>query len=449
MRRLLLASALALPLPAAAIAQTAAGPVWSGSLPASLAQANVEPAWSGPLPPATPEPAWSGPVPAPADEPTIAKAEPGGLLEAESVPPSIVEPEQAAPSPAASAVQTAATPLSGPPPVMAGAPVRLGADYYVGNPAQLAAAEPPARMPNFLRGTEAEVGTRYFWSTGTMLVSLKNVSNTQPVSRLTFSDMKANSGEVFGRVEIPAGLFGKAVVGAGDSDEGNLKDEDFPPGITPYSATNSSLHGGSLEYATADLGWDLLALADWQARADQALGSQKAHFGPFVGYAYYHEQANAYGCTQIASNRSVCTPTISSSVEVISQKDDWSALRIGLSADATFFDRLTIGVDGAWLPWGSFTGYDTHLLRIGSSNGSFNGPIPETGDVHGFQTELTLAYRVTDHFRLNVGARYWFFGSSATAHFDQAVIPVGSSSPQAETRRDNRYGAFIGGSWTF
>jgi len=430
-------------------------------LPVTLAQASVAPAWSGPLPPASPEPAdvaqpvnaesaWRGPLPAAADEPTSAPPEPGGLLQAEFVPPSPVAPEQPAPMPAASVAQTAATPASSSARATADAAVRLGADYYVGNPTQVAAAEPPAARPDFLRGIEVEVGARYFWSTGTMLKALKNASGSAGVSRLTYSGLDANSGEAFGRVELRSGLFAKAVLGAGDSDHGNLKDEDYPPFLSPYSATNSQLRNGSLQYATADVGWDLLAFADWQARADHTLGVQKAHFGPFVGYSYFHEEADAYGCTQTASNTSVCTPAISGSVLVITQKDDWDALRVGLAGDVTLLDRLTIGAEGAYLPWGSFNGSDTHWLRLGTGKvGDFSEATPETGDVKGFQAEVTLTFRVTDSFRLNAGGRYWYFRSHATEHFEQSAIPAGGFSPQQVDRRDNRYGAFVGGSWTF
>lgn len=127
------------------------------------------------------------------------------------------------------------------------------------------------------------------------------------------------------------------------------------------------------------------------------------------------------------------------------REDVWTRIKTcGLAGDITILDRLTIGAEGAYLPLGRFNGYDTHWLRLGST---FNGPTPETGSVKGFETEVTLAYRVTEALRVDIGARYWYFRSAnATEQFDQSVT---GGSPQPVDRRDNRYGVFAGASWTF
>lgn len=439
MRRALISSALVLAMPAGAVAQTTVEPAWSGPLPAAaVAQMTAAPAWSGPLPTTAAEPNPSEPKPVAAVAQTSPMPVWSGPLPVGAVAQTVAEPAPSGPQEAAAVAQTVADQASDVPPRNSGP----------SGPTQVAAADAPSSVSGFLHGADYEVGTRYFWSTGTMLKTLKNPSGSLINSRLTYSGLQANSGEVFGRVEFASGLFAKTVVGAGLNDQGNFKDEDLPPNTTPYSATNSS-ENGSLAYATVDLGWDFLARPDWQERVDRSLGLTKAHLGPFVGYSYYHEEANGYGCTQAATNTSICTPTISNSVKVITQDDDWSAVRVGAAGDVTILDRLTIGAEGAWLPAGSFSGSDSHWLRIGSATGDFNGSTPETGGVKGFETEATLSYRVTDGFSLNVGGRYWYMRSQATEHFEQSVIPVGSNPTQPVDRRDDRYGVFVGGSYSF
>ena len=47
--------------------------------------------------------------------------------------------------------------------------------------------------------------------------------------------------KLYARVDHSSGLFWKGYAGGGLLTQGNLQDEDFPPGITPYSSTNSTL----------------------------------------------------------------------------------------------------------------------------------------------------------------------------------------------------------------
>jgi opacity protein-like surface antigen len=331
---------------------------------------------------------------------------------------------------------------------LSGDVLRLALDYHFGaSPGSADDFDPSVRA--FWHDFDYQVGTRYFWSTGTMLKSLKNPSGAAVNSRLTYSGLDANSGEAFGRVEHNTGAFVKGVIGAGSMGSGSLKDEDFPPAISTYSATDSSQQDGSLKYATADIGWDALAVADWQSWADRMLAVQKARLGPFIGYSYYREIANAFGCTQTGGNPSACAPTaIPNSVLGITQENRWTALRLGIAGDASFLDRFNVGAEVAWLPLGSFDGTDSHWLRIRTgSAGDFNGPTADTGRVSGFQAELTVRYRVTDALSLGAGGRYWYFRSHGTEHFEQSVI--GGGVPQPIDIRSDRYGAFAEASLNF
>jgi hypothetical protein len=103
-----------------------------------------------------------------------------------------------------------------------------------------------------------------------------------------------HSGELYGRVDHSVGFFFKGNVGLGRIVSGNLQDEDFPPLTSPYSSTNSEQRSGNLSYLTADLGW-----AFWN--------SPVLKVGGFVGYSYYAESLNAFGCSRPpAIRRSAC-----------------------------------------------------------------------------------------------------------------------------------------------
>ena len=54
------------------------------------------------------------------------------------------------------------------------------------------------------------------------------------LSRLTYTNLQAHSGEAFGRLEHLSGFFIKGFAGGGAITGGNLQDEDFPPVTFPY-----------------------------------------------------------------------------------------------------------------------------------------------------------------------------------------------------------------------
>lgn len=209
--------------------------------------------------------------------------------------------------------------------------VRVGVNYAFGGPSGVMPTS--LGVPDFL-SIATEIGMRYFWSIGTTKYPLMNLAGSAMVSQLTYHGLDANAGEAFARLEHSSGVFVKGYAGGGWVDSGSLKDEDFPPFISPYSATHSVQNNGDLGYVTADIGYDMMKL-DMFRRA-----IPNARFGPFVGYNYYHETLNAYGCGQTAGNTSVCTPTIPNSTLVITQDSDWQAMRLGLAGDITLFGKL-------------------------------------------------------------------------------------------------------------
>jgi hypothetical protein len=286
-------------------------------------------------------------------------------------------------------------------------------------------------MPRPVPAWQAELGAR-FWSggasTGKTLFDVPSASSAM-VSRLTYSKMTVVDGELFGRVGFWNGLFIKGYAGGGGLVGGNLKDEDFPPGIDPYSSTNSNQHGGELAYASADLGYDVVRGGDFRV-------------GAFAGYHYFDERMNALGCAQTATNPMVCQPPIPYSVEVISQNNHWQSLRVGLDGAVRFTDRFTLTADAAFLPLVFLNGADTHWLRIGQAVGDFAGPIPETGRGYGYQVDLLLSYRVTESISVGIGGRYWHMQANGTANFAGNVVGETAFAQPVDWKTDV-LGAFV------
>jgi outer membrane protease len=255
------------------------------------------------------------------------------------------------------------------------------------------------------------------------------------VSRLTYGGLKTHTGEVFGRLDHTSGVFLKGLVGAGSIVSGNLNDEDFPPVISPYSSTSSDQKNGGPAFVNVDAGINFVKGGDFR-------------IGAFVGYHYLGEKVSAYGCSQIATNPAVCAGTIPSSVLVITQNNNWHALRLGLDAELALFDRMKLNLDAAWLPIVRLNGQDFHWLRIGSGFGDFTGSLPEDGNGRGYQLEAVLSYKVTDTIDIGVGGRYWHMQTAGNTHFENHVVGF-TASPQPVNWKTDHYGVFLQANFRF
>ena len=142
-------------------------------------------------------------------------------------------------------------------------------------------------------------------------------------------------------------MFVKGYAGLGRINSGNLQDEDFVAPYFPiYSSTNSDQDGGRLSYASIDLGWA------WRTAGYK--------FGFFVGYFYYSDKLNAYGCVQTASNPEVCVPSIPTSTLIITQETKRQAVRLGVSGEVNFWNGWRFSGEVAWLPYAVLSGKDFH-----------------------------------------------------------------------------------------
>lgn len=279
-------------------------------------------------------------------------------------------------------------------------------------------AQPPAFTSVF--------ALRYWYGMGSTGKDLYGLTRDTLNSRLTYDGLQSHSLEAFARVDHRNGLFWKGYAGGGLLTQGNLQDEDFPPGITPYSSTNSTLQNQSIGYVSLDMGGALLRGADFR-------------FDGFVGYHYFHARMKAFGCQQTASNPAICAGGIPESVAVIVEDNTWQALRLGLNADLPIVDRLRLNLEAAWMPYVSLSGTDNHLLRP-------DLPLPTSEDGHGwgYQLEAMLSYKVDDTISLGVGGRYWRMQSKGSAHFE-----VFGGSPQPLDFKTEIYGVFVQGSYRF
>jgi hypothetical protein len=275
-----------------------------------------------------------------------------------------------------------------------------------------------------------EVGLRFWYGKGNTGKNLFDPTGAALVSRLTYDNFSIYSPEAYGRFDLNTGWFLKGLIGGGGFRNGRLTDEDFPPGIAPYSATLSSLDDSFPLYGTVDVGYNVLRGPDFRV-------------GAFLGYNYTREVVSAQGCGQIATNPFICGFfPVPEFIKVITQDNNWSSFRVGLDGDVDITKRLRLSLDAAVLPAVWLNGTDAHWLRISQLPGDFSGPIPEDGTGWGYQLEGVLSYRVTDTLNVGIGGRYWHMQASGNTHFEGHVNGF-LAFPQPVDWKADSYGVFV------
>jgi hypothetical protein len=275
-----------------------------------------------------------------------------------------------------------------------------------------------------------EVGLRFWYGKAKTGKSLFDPAGAALVSRLTYDNLSIFSAEAYGRFDLNTGWFVKGFIGGGGFRKGTLTDEDFPPGISPYSATLSTLDDSFPFYVTTDVGYNVVRGGDFRV-------------GAFVGYNYLRQNVSALGCGQVATNPFICGFfPIPATIKAITQDNNWYSLRIGLNGEADITPRLKLSLDGALLPVVALSGTDAHWLRISGFPGDFSGPIPEDGHGWGYQLEGVLSYQVTDVISVGVGGRYWHMQTSGLTHFENHVNGF-LASPQPVDWKTDSVGVFL------
>ena len=275
-----------------------------------------------------------------------------------------------------------------------------------------------------------EVGLRFWYGQGSTGKNLYSPGGAFLNSRLTYSKLSIFSAEVFGRFDLNTGWFLKGLIGGGGFRKGTLVDEDFPPGIFPYSATLSVLDNSYPVYSNVDVGYNVLRGGDFRV-------------GAFAGYHFMREVVSAQGCGQIGSNPFICGfVPVPGTVKVITQDNTFEAMRLGLDGTFDLTSRLKLSTDFAWLPFVWLNGTDSHWLRIGTNPGDFTGPVPEDGSGWGVQLEGVLSYQVNDYLNVGVGGRYWHMQTKGLTHFEGHIVAV-AASPQPVDWKTDSYGVFV------
>ncbi|TWB64510.1 hypothetical protein FBZ94_10250 [Bradyrhizobium sacchari] len=248
----------------------------------------------------------------------------------------------------------------------------------------------------YTAGWSFEGGSRLWLSRGRFQWDHSAVPYGSPLdpsilrSRLTYRGLDGLSGELFGRIDSPWGVFLKSNVGIGRFNKGNENDEDWGGlnrGLS-YKNTISGQANGRFTYYTADAGYDFLRGANYK-------------LGGFIGWTYYEQTSDKTGSVEIANPLAKTLPPGDDRV-VGSQTTQWNAPRVGLSAETMLTDRWRLNTDVAYLPWTDFKGRDNHLLRDKthfSEQGGNGGA--------GVQIEGVLSYFITKDFSVGVGGRYW------------------------------------------
>ncbi|WP_238123261.1 MULTISPECIES: outer membrane protein [unclassified Xanthobacter] len=286
------------------------------------------------------------------------------------------------------------------------------------------------KAPELPMGWTAEIGGRYFLSTGRMQKDLMApVPPARLNSRLIYANTTGQSAETFFRFENKDGLFLKGFAGLGGLSGGGLNDEDFPAAVV-YSNTITDLHDGQLAYGAIDVGYDFLR------QGGNTLGA-------FIGYRGFYQSVNGFGCRQLAGDttcdraQAAAYPALLNSLG-LSETESWQALAIGLNTRVHLSDRVRLEVDAAYLPYATRASTDNHWFR------SDINPQVEQGRGWGTQLEAILSYAVTDRLNVGLGGRYWYFATDTASTQFPAPIP---RSPQAFF--SERYGAFVQASYLF
>ena len=293
-----------------------------------------------------------------------------------------------------------------------------------------------ARPAPILQGWDVDAGMRYWYSSGTTKNTTANEGNTALLSQLTYANSTGQSGEFFARVDTPWRVFVKGYIGSGALSGGKNTDEDWGDATSAKTGfqVTSSTQSGWLNYAAADVGYDVLH-------------DPRYKLGPFVGYSYFRQNVNALGCNPNVSVGGVCD-NIGPNAPFLMQDETWQSLRVGVSAVARIWDRWGINGDVAYLPYGQYNGLDTHPQR---------DPVtfyPQGGTSRGVQAELILTYLLTDSLELGIGGRYWAMWTTSGSQncFGQCGSPpgqfvAGGMNPYAASTE--RFGSFVQASYRF
>lgn len=279
-------------------------------------------------------------------------------------------------------------------------------------------------------GIQWEMAARYWISTGSYTKDLYIPGGGAQISKLSYDNLTAHTGELFFRGDHSSGLFLKGFVGGGSVTEGQMYDEDFPPFIA-YTNTLQAQHDGNISYFTVDLGYTFLSNASKVSVKDSPT-PWTYRLGGLVGYNYWREHLNTFGCAQTAITGYACA--IETDFNGLDNDTTWRVFRLGLTGDVMLTNRLKLSGEVAYV-----TG-DADIVDWHNSRPDIRG-IREDSSGDGVQVEAILSYQVNPFFSLGLGGRYWTASGNGNSHFEDkggVAQPINANS--------DRLGVFVQGS---
>jgi hypothetical protein len=173
---------------------------------------------------------------------------------------------------------------------------------------------------------------------------------------------------------------------------------------------------GNTRYGTIDVGYAWLKGPAFKS-------------GVFVGYNYFHEKMNTFGCVELAGPLT-CIPPRPTSVLNITESDSWSSLRIGAGGEI-LFGPVRLSAEAAYLPYVRFEGEDNHFVPdIGAP---LDAVFPSWGHGRGVQFEALVSYDIMPNLSIGVGGRYWAMWTTSEMNQTFCAPLEGKSCPATPT----------------
>jgi opacity protein-like surface antigen len=288
------------------------------------------------------------------------------------------------------------------------------------------APTPEAAPAPVISPWELEFGARYWLNSGRYKKDLFDTTGALPISRLTYDKLTGHAAEGFWRLNHSNGVFLKGYFGGGSITGGHMNDEDFPPLTVPYSNTLQDQRRGSLLYLGADVGYSFLMGPNYQV-------------GAFLGYHYWNERLNTFGCRQVAGGGICVAPGIPTTSDTLDNDARWHSLRVGLNAQLQIMPSIKLTTDVAYVR-SYLSANDFHNMRM-----DIRG-LAEDGVGNGFMIEAILSHYITPAFSVGLGGRWWHISTDGHSHFEQTAA---GGQPQVLKVVQDRYGLLAQANYRF
>jgi hypothetical protein len=233
-----------------------------------------------------------------------------------------------------------------------------------------------------------------------------------PTSKLTYKDEGTNILEATARLWVTPKWFGRLTGGFGALGGGRLTDNDYltADGGAPSSQTTSDIRGGSTWYVNADVGRRIVEFPHSRGWLDL-----------FAGYQYWYQRSTATGlgqatCTTAGQTidldpgrpgtQPLCpAPSISNSVDVITNTSNWHSIRLGGAIEYRLTRRLSLQSTIALIPISIIDNKDVHYLR---SDLSKNPSLSMLGYGIGADADIGARVMIVKNLFASVGYRVWW-----------------------------------------